>query len=31
MVLSLIPPLWFAVMNKQVEKYKATLQGVALA
>jgi alkane 1-monooxygenase len=31
MVLSLIPPLWFAVMNKQVEKYKATLQGLALA
>ncbi len=31
MVLSLMPPLWFAVMNKQVEKYKATQLGVALA
>jgi alkane 1-monooxygenase len=31
MVLSLIPPLWFDVMNKQVEKYKAGLQGASLA
>jgi alkane 1-monooxygenase len=31
MVLSLIPPLWFSVMNKQVEKYKAGLQGASLA
>lgn len=31
MVLSLIPPLWFNVMNKQVEKYKAGLQGASLA
>jgi alkane 1-monooxygenase len=31
MVLSLFPPLWFAVMHKAIEKYKATEQGVALA
>jgi hypothetical protein len=31
MVLSLFPPLWFAVMHKAIDKYKATEQGVALA
>lgn len=31
MVLSLIPPLWFKVMHKQIEKYKATHEGQALA
>lgn len=31
MVLSLFPPLWFAVMHKTIAKYKATEQGVALA
>jgi alkane 1-monooxygenase len=31
MLLSLIPPLWFKVMHKQIEKYRATSEGVALA
>jgi alkane 1-monooxygenase len=31
MVLSLFPPLWFAVMHKQIDKYKATVEGQALA
>lgn len=31
MVLSTIPPLWFAVMHKQIDKYKATTEGMALA
>ncbi len=31
MVLSLIPPLWFKVMNAQVAKYKASPQGSSLA
>lgn len=31
MVLSLFPPLWFKVMNKEVAKYKATEYGAALA
>ena len=31
MVLSLFPPLWFKVMNKEVAKYKATEHGAALA
>ncbi len=31
MVLSLFPPLWFAVMHKAIDKYKATAEGVALA
>jgi alkane 1-monooxygenase len=31
MVLALIPPLWFKVMNTEVERYKATLEGVNLA
>jgi alkane 1-monooxygenase len=31
MVLSLFPPLWFAVMHKQIAKYKATVEGAALA
>ncbi len=31
MVLSFFPPLWFAVMHKEINKYKATLEGAALA
>jgi alkane 1-monooxygenase len=31
MVLALFPPIWFAVMHKQIEKYKATTEGMALA
>lgn len=31
MVLSLFPPLWFKVMHKQIDKYKATAEGTALA
>lgn len=31
MLLATIPPLWFKVMHKQIEKYKATPQGNALA
>lgn len=31
MVLSLFPPLWFAVMHKQIRKYKETVEGAALA
>ena len=31
MVLSLIPPLWFKVMHAQIDKYKATEGGAALA
>lgn len=31
MVLALFPPLWFKVMHRQIEKYKATAEGVALA
>lgn len=31
MVLALIPPLWFKVMNNEVERYKATLEGINLA
>jgi alkane 1-monooxygenase len=31
MLLATIPPLWFMVMDKQIEKYKATPQGQALA
>lgn len=31
MVLSLLPPLWFKVMHKQIAKYRATAEGVDLA
>ncbi len=31
MVLALFPPLWFAVMHRHIAKYKATVEGVALA
>lgn len=31
MVLALFPPLWFKVMHRQIEKYKATAEGAALA
>ncbi len=31
MVLALFPPLWFNVMHKQIDKYRATAEGVALA
>lgn len=31
MLLSLIPPLWFRVMHKQIEKYRSTSEGGALA
>ena len=31
MLLSFFPPLWFKVMHKQIEKYKATIEGAALA
>ncbi len=31
MVLAFFPPLWFNVMHKQIQKYKATELGVALA
>ncbi len=31
MVLALVPPLWFAVMHKEIAKYKATEAGAALA
>lgn len=30
MVLSFFPPLWFKVMHQQIEKYKATNEGIAL-
>ena len=31
MILSLIPPLWFKVMHRQIDTYKATQMGEALA
>lgn len=31
MVLSLFPPLWFKVMHKHIEQYKATTEGASLA
>ncbi len=31
MLLALFPPLWFAVMHKEIAKYKATEAGAALA
>lgn len=31
MVLALFPPLWFKVMHRQIEKYRATTEGAALA
>lgn len=31
MVLSLVPPLWFWVMHREIEKYKQTQKGEALA
>jgi alkane 1-monooxygenase len=31
MVLSLFPPLWFHVMHRQLDKYRATAEGVDLA
>ena len=31
MVLSLFPPLWFRVMHTHIDKYKATVNGAALA
>lgn len=31
MLLAFIPPLWFRVMHRQIDKYKATLEGSALA
>jgi alkane 1-monooxygenase len=31
MVLALFPPLWFKVMHKAIDRYKATEQGAALA
>lgn len=31
MVLSLFPPIWFSVMHREIDKYKATLEGAALA
>lgn len=31
MMLSLIPPLWFKVMHLQIEKYRATQEGLSLA
>jgi len=31
MLLSFIPPLWFKVMHKQIDKYRATREGAALA
>ncbi len=31
MLMAFFPPLWFAVMNKEIEKYKATEFGAALA
>jgi alkane 1-monooxygenase len=31
MVLSFFPPVWFAIMHKQLAKYKATAEGVNLA
>lgn len=31
MVLSLIPPLWFAVMHKAIAQYKTTAEGAVLA
>jgi alkane 1-monooxygenase len=31
MVLSLFPPLWFKVMHEHIDKYKATVEGGALA
>ncbi|MEI6311221.1 MAG: alkane 1-monooxygenase [Bacteroidota bacterium] len=30
-LLAFIPPLWFYVMHKQIDKYRATKEGVALA
>lgn len=31
MVLSFFPPLWFKVMHREIDKYKATQEGTALA
>ena len=31
MILSLISPLWFSVMHKQIEKYRKTQEGISLA
>ena len=31
MLLALVPPLWFRVMHKQIEVYRATVKGVDLA
>lgn len=31
LLLSFIPPLWFKVMHKQIDKYRATREGIALA
>jgi alkane 1-monooxygenase len=31
MILSLMSPLWFSVMHKQIEKYRKTQEGVSLA
>jgi len=31
MVLALIPPLWFKVVNKEIERYKQTVKGEMLA
>lgn len=31
LLLALVPPLWFRVMDKQIEKYKLTSEGYALA
>lgn len=31
MLLSMVPPLWFYVMHKHIEKYKKTQEGLALA
>jgi len=31
MLLSLIPPLWFKIMNNKINLYKTTLSGKALA
>lgn len=31
MVLALFPPLWFKVMHREIDRYKATTEGAALA
>ncbi len=31
MLLAFVPPLWFKVMHKQIDKYKATKEGMSLA